>query len=255
MFDVIVVGAGPSGSTVAYLCAKSGYKTLLLDKKFPRRKICGGGISPKSISLLEKLKFNLKDVPKNWFSKIKLIASDSFVELSLPTKGYVTDRLYFDSVLANNAINAGAIFYSSARCVDIIWNNGFVNGVVIRRNKNLETLNGKITVAADGFSSTVMSKLKLLNRNPENIAIGMREIYSDVKNVSEDMLEIYFNSYAPEGYAWIFPLNNKANIGIGGIVTKYLQRNLSLYEAFNWFVNRPFVKEKIENAEIFEKSW
>ena len=44
MYDVVVVGAGPSGSTAAYYCAKNGLKTLLLEKeKIPRVKTCGGG--------------------------------------------------------------------------------------------------------------------------------------------------------------------------------------------------------------------
>ncbi len=49
-FDVIVVGAGPAGSTCAYLLGKSGINVALLDKeKFPRRKLCGGLLTFKTI--------------------------------------------------------------------------------------------------------------------------------------------------------------------------------------------------------------
>ncbi|MCS4542041.1 MAG: NAD(P)/FAD-dependent oxidoreductase [Euryarchaeota archaeon] len=254
MHDVIVVGAGPSGSTTAYLCAKSGFNVLLLDKKFPRRKICGGSISPKSIKLLEKLKFNLNDAPKNWFSKIKLFSYDgSSADLPLPEsmKGYVTDRFTFDAALVNAAIDNGTNFYSNAKCVDVIKENGFIKGVTVRRDGNPETLYGKIVVAADGANSIIMSKLGLLNHSPETTAICMRAIYSNVENLS-DSIEFHCNSFAPEGFGWVFPCGNgQANIGIGGSVAKYQQRNLSIPKAFEWFTKvYPIVSKFLKDAKI-----
>ncbi len=59
-FDVIVVGAGPSGSTTAYELAKAGMSVLMLEKeKFPRYKPCGGGLSLKIERILS---INIKDV-------------------------------------------------------------------------------------------------------------------------------------------------------------------------------------------------
>jgi flavin-dependent dehydrogenase len=50
-FDVIVVGAGPSGTAAAYRLKQSGYRVLLLDKhQFPRTKPCGGGITIKALT-------------------------------------------------------------------------------------------------------------------------------------------------------------------------------------------------------------
>ena len=53
-FDAIVIGAGPAGSTAAYLMASSGLSVLILDKKeFPRDKLCGGLLTWKTIKLIE----------------------------------------------------------------------------------------------------------------------------------------------------------------------------------------------------------
>ena len=55
-FDAIVIGAGPAGSTAAYLLAKKGFKVLILDKKaFPRDKLCGGLITWKTVKVLENI--------------------------------------------------------------------------------------------------------------------------------------------------------------------------------------------------------
>ena len=54
--DVLIVGGGPGGSSLAYRLAESGLKTIVLEAQtFPRDKVCGDGISPIALSELEKL--------------------------------------------------------------------------------------------------------------------------------------------------------------------------------------------------------
>ncbi len=56
IYDVIVVGAGPGGSSTATFLARRGVTTLLLDKSsFPRDKVCGDGLTPQAIYWLERL--------------------------------------------------------------------------------------------------------------------------------------------------------------------------------------------------------
>ena len=55
-YDAIVIGAGPAGTTAAYLLAKNGFKVLIIDKKsFPRDKLCGGLLTQKTVKLLEDI--------------------------------------------------------------------------------------------------------------------------------------------------------------------------------------------------------
>ena len=54
IYDILVVGAGPSGSYLAYLLSKNGFIVKIIDKEdFPRDKVCGGGISNKTVELLD----------------------------------------------------------------------------------------------------------------------------------------------------------------------------------------------------------
>jgi flavin-dependent dehydrogenase len=69
-YDVIIIGAGPAGSTAARFCAKEGLKTLLIDKeRFPRYKPCGGFISPR---VLRQFDFDIEGIIENTVSEAGL---------------------------------------------------------------------------------------------------------------------------------------------------------------------------------------
>ena len=58
--DVIVVGAGPSGSTAAYYLAQAGLNVLLIEKsRFPRDKVCGDGLTPRAVKQLVAMGIDL----------------------------------------------------------------------------------------------------------------------------------------------------------------------------------------------------
>ena len=72
-YDIIIIGAGPSGSSAALYAEKLGLKTILLDKStFPRDKICGDALSGKSVRYMKELNI-LDEVPKLNGSLIKRI--------------------------------------------------------------------------------------------------------------------------------------------------------------------------------------
>ena len=55
-YDIIIIGGGPAGSTAAYLLSNFGYKALIIDKsRFPRKKLCGGLITRKTLKLNERI--------------------------------------------------------------------------------------------------------------------------------------------------------------------------------------------------------
>ena len=55
-YDIIIIGAGPGGSTAAYLLARHNFKVVLVDKEvFPRYKLCGGLLSMKTIQLIKRI--------------------------------------------------------------------------------------------------------------------------------------------------------------------------------------------------------
>src|SRR5919197_5231038 len=114
--DVLVVGAGPGGSTTAYHLARHGLDVLLLEKtEFPREKVCGDGLTPRAVKQLVKL--GVDTSPGNGWQHnkgLRVIGGGIRLELdwpdlaSFPNYGLVRTRLDFDDLLAQRAVAAGA---------------------------------------------------------------------------------------------------------------------------------------------------
>src|SRR6478752_5347221 len=114
--DVIVVGAGPAGSTTAYHLARSGLEVLLLEKtEFPREKVCGDGLTPRAVRQLVAMGVDTSR-EAGWLQNkgLRIIAGGQRLELpwpdlaSYPSYGLVRPRSDFDEVLARRAQKAGA---------------------------------------------------------------------------------------------------------------------------------------------------
>jgi flavin-dependent dehydrogenase len=114
--DVIVVGAGPAGSTTAFYLAQSGLDVLLLEKsRFPREKVCGDGLTPRAVKALVAMGLNVSE-QDGWVRNkgLRVIGAGQRLELpwpeltSYPGYGLVRTRLDLDETLARRAQQAGA---------------------------------------------------------------------------------------------------------------------------------------------------
>ena len=137
-YDVIVVGAGPGGSTCATFLGQKGYKVLLLDKaKFPRDKTCGDAISG---SLKTQERLNLTPaVERNSHAKVNgvIFSSPKGDVLEIPFKGtgYVCRRYIYDNLIFQKAKSSGIDVIQEFTVTDLIKEAGFV------REKKLLLLN------------------------------------------------------------------------------------------------------------------
>src|SRR5262245_19104268 len=110
VWDEAVVGAGPAGSMAARELARRGATVLLVDRaRFPRYKVCGGCLNPRSLQLLKKsglgdLMGRLGAVP---LTNLRLATRGTFPDIALPT-GAGVSRESLDAALAGAAISAGA---------------------------------------------------------------------------------------------------------------------------------------------------
>ena len=120
MFDVIVAGAGPAGTSVATFLARRGVKTLVLDRAgFPRDKVCGDGLTPQAIYWLDRLgcvdevlaetKACIKECDL-FLDGRRLLTGGFARNTQYPDFAILLDRRRFDHILLRNAIAAGAQF-------------------------------------------------------------------------------------------------------------------------------------------------
>ncbi|RLI97570.1 MAG: NAD(P)/FAD-dependent oxidoreductase [Candidatus Aenigmatarchaeota archaeon] len=219
-YDLIVVGAGPGGTSTAITAAKLGLDVLVLEKQqqVAMFKRCAEGFA---IGALEELK--LKMPRKCWRQEIdgSYIYAPNMKEFLIDlgqTGGYVLERRVFDKWLAEEAVKAGAQVIADANVYDVIKENDFVCGVKANFIGEEYEIRSKVVVAADGVESLTARRAGFpIVNNPILIDSGFQYELDGIELKDPRKLEFYIsNSMAPRGYIWVFPKGeSRANVGIG----------------------------------------
>lgn len=232
-YDVIVVGAGPAGSTAAKLLAEKKLSVLWAEKKtFPRDKICAGWLNVRALEDFPYLGDGLADIVETPFYGITFYncGMSKHTEYSRDEPaGYLTMRAKLDSWLKDCAVKAGAKLVEGCTVTDVTHDR---EGVRVRCGDG-ETRTARIVVGADGVSSRVARRTGLnpgwqnhqlvicVNEDipcpPETI----RQYFGDRPRI---MMSIGYSMIA--GYAWVFPKRSHLCIGIGGRVVS--TKNIAL---------------------------
>jgi len=208
--EVLIVGAGPAGTTLAYHLARLGVDVLLLDKaKFPRQKTCAGGVNVRVLGLLP---FDLEPVVERVISGVTITRhlEKPFLR-RYPEPIMVTVRRdSFDHFLAQRAKETGALFLDGIQFLSLIPQNGHVQ---------VETSAGickaKFVIGADGPQSTVARRLGLL-RETHYILTIHSEVPSYLLPWTEpDVIRIDWGSLK-RSYAYLFPKRDFFSMGAGG---------------------------------------
>jgi geranylgeranyl reductase family protein len=208
-YDALVVGAGPAGSHLGYLLARAGRRVALLERKrFPRDKVCGGGLSRKSITLLD---LDIAPVVHNWISGAFLTFQNRFTLVkNLPcVVGGTVVRREFDQMLLARAREAGVCYFDDAAFIDLHVHGA---GVAVRTNRGEFT--GLRLFAADGVASTVRARVF------GNRIVSYVPALEALVEVPESALQTFRNHAVfdfggiPHGYGWIFPKRDHLNVGI-----------------------------------------
>ena len=233
--DVLVIGAGPAGSSAARFAAKGGVDVILIDKKseigFPKR--CAEGVSKK---IFEKL--DLEADPHwitNEISGVRFVAPDGTdiwldeTQIDLPDAGYVLERKVFDKHMAAEAAREGAKIRIRTQAKGLKREDDGTFIVTCESMGESFDIHAKIIIGADGPESHV-AKWAGLNAiiKPQHMVAGVQFEMCNVKMKRNDYLEFYFGSVAPGGYFWLFPKGEDvANVGLG-IITNMAEK--SAYE-------------------------
>ncbi|MBE1485662.1 geranylgeranyl reductase family protein [Plantactinospora soyae] len=234
--DVIVVGAGPGGSTTAYHLARHGVRVLLLEKtEFPREKVCGDGLTPRAVKQLVKMGIDTSP-EAGWLRNkgLRVIGGGIRLELdwpelaSFPNYGLVRTRLDFDDLLAKRATEAGAELRTGVNVTGpVLDNSGRSIGVTaeIGPDKAPVTFHAPLVVAADGVSGRLPLALGLNKREDRPIGVAVRRYYRSPAKHDDNYLESWLELRSKEnpdkllpGYGWIFGMGDgRVNVGLGAL--------------------------------------
>lgn len=216
-YDIVVVGAGPAGSTAARFAAAGGASVLMLEKDrdvgYPVR--CGEAVSHEGV-----IQFIEPD--DRWIAarctRFRLVAPNgSAVIPKLDGLAYVLERRIFDYELAKVAAREGAEVVTKAYVYDLIKPNGAVQGVrALIKDEKVE-IRAKVVIGADGVESRVGKWAGIDTTTHIHDMESCAQVTLSGIEVEQDILDFYFGeNVAPGGYLWIFPKGKDvANVGLG----------------------------------------
>lgn len=233
---VLIVGAGPAGSTAAWHLATAGIETTVLEKtRFPREKVCGDGLTPRAVREMQLMSLP-HDPAEGWRKNkgLRLIAGGRTVEVpwpelsNFPNYGLIRTRLGFDESLARHAQGAGATILEGHSVSEALTDR---TGRVIGARASLLDEAGRktgetrdffadVVLAADGNSTRTAVSLGHEKRDDRPMGVAYRTYFTSPRHEDDWMegwLELPDATGRPlPGYGWVFGVGDgTANVGLG----------------------------------------
>ena len=247
--DCLIVGAGPAGSVMAEQMASKGFTTMVVEKKqeigiFKR---CAEGVTMHGI---EKLGIKINESSIAGRIRGAMLYSPSGKTVVMEGKemeGFVLERKIFEKWLASKAIESGAEYMVKAQAMGMQKKNQAWE-VKVRSLEGMKEIEAKLVIGADGVESKVgrWAGINTVNKLTDYHSCFQYEMAG--VNIDKNYIHIFFgNDVAPCGYAWIFPKEFSANVGLGILEKK------AKMKAFDYV--RKFIEEHeniFRNAQPIE---
>jgi geranylgeranyl reductase family protein len=267
-FDVVIVGAGPSGSACAYWLARAGWSVCLIEKKnFPREKTCGDGLTPRSVHQLAQMGLEPAVAAHGHrYHGLRAFGFGATLEMNwpehpvFPNYGYTITRFNLDGLVAQRAEGLGATLLNGVEAVALLEPTEAVDtglrgasGVVVVEKASGATgeIRGRYLVVGDGQNSRLGRDLGTQRNRSWPMGMALRGYYTSERH-DEPWIDSHLDIRDPKGdvvpgYGWIFPLGDgRVNVGVGllstggawkGVNTTKLQEYFVAQTADAWGLN------------------
>lgn len=272
-FDVIVIGAGPAGSTTAYSLAKDGFSVLLVERgRFPGSKnVFGGRIYTYPLKRL--FPADWQEAPIERFvvqENLSMLADDSAVTIQYDSprvggarvNSFTAIRAKFDKWMAARAEKEGALLITGTRVDDLLISNGVVHGI----RAGGDQVKANVVVAADGTASVFAQKAGLRpDLSPREISVGVKETIRLTKKRIEDRFNVgekegVANAYIGQVTNFLrgggFLYTNEDTVSLGVVVQSedLSTQGIEIQELMERFKLHPSIQKYVEGGKIVEYS-
>ncbi len=273
-FDLIVVGAGPAGSSAALEAARSGFKVLLLEraKSAGEKNVFGGRVYAHALRKL--FPGYPEGIPYERFvvsESISMMDEDRCTTVNFSDNrihardadSFVARRSKLDRWLAERAEEAGAVLVTSTKVDGLFMENGKVKGIISGGDR----LEASCVIDAEGVTATLSSESGARKDvTPQQMKIGLKETVHLGKDEvnrrfsledEEGLAHVFIgypSRYMPAGGAFLYTNSESVSVGMVVDPVELTTRKLEAHELLESFRLHPHMKRILRGGKVIEYS-